>query len=88
VVLIEQSILYRFETDQDQRDVQISFVEDTRARRFTYQTEFPDQEFIEISVGATFVLRDGLQIMLEYRGISSHVNLDTNGIGLGFRKEF
>lgn len=87
-VMIDQSILYRYETDQDQRDVEVSFVEDTRDRRFNYQTEVPDRDFIEYSVGATFIRGNGVQIMLEYRGISSHAYLDTSNIGLSFRKEF
>ena len=87
-VLIEENVLYRYETDQDQRDVEVSFVEDTRAHRFSYQTEIPDRNFIEYSVGATFVRGNGFQIMLEFRGIASHRYLSKNGFGLGFRKEF
>lgn len=88
VVLVEQSILYRYETDEDQRDVQVSFVEDTRSRRFTYQTERPDRDYLEIGVGATFVLQNGLQLGLGYRGIASHRFLSANGVELNFRKEF
>ncbi len=88
VVLIEQSILYRYETDEDQRNVEVSFVEDTRSRRFTYQTERPDRDFLQISVGATFILQNGLQVSLGYRGISSHRFLSSDGVELGFRKEF
>lgn len=87
-VLIEQSLLYKYETDQDQRSIQVSFLEDSRARRFSYQTEVPDRDFLEYSLSTTFNLRSGLQILLEYRGISSHRFLDTNGVAVGFRKEF
>lgn len=87
-VLIEQSVFYKHETDQDQRDVEISFFEDSRARRFSYQTEVPDRNFIEYSLGITFIVENGLQVLLEYRGISSHRLLDSNGVALGFRKEF
>jgi uncharacterized protein YhjY with autotransporter beta-barrel domain len=88
VVVIEESLLYRYESDQDQRDVQVSFVEDTRARRFSYQTERPDRDFLEFSVGATFVLKNGVQVLAEYRGITSHDYLDSNAIAVGFRNEF
>ena len=88
VVLIEQSILYRYETDEDQRDVEVSFVEDTRSRRFTYQTEKPDRDFLQIAVGATLILQNGLQLSLGYRGISSHRFLNSDGVEFGFRKEF
>ncbi len=63
-LLIEQSILYRYETDQDQRNIEISFVEDTRSSRFTYQSERPDRDFLQISVGGTFILQNGLQLGL------------------------
>jgi uncharacterized protein YhjY with autotransporter beta-barrel domain len=88
VVVIEQSLLYRYETDQDQRDVAVSFVEDTRARRFSYQTEVPDRDFLEFSVGATFVLKNGVQVLTEYRAIGSHAYLDSSAIAVGFRNEF
>jgi len=88
VVLIEQSLLYRHESDQDQRFVQVSYVEDTRARRFTYQTEVPDRDFLDLAVGATLVLQGGLQVMVDYRSISSHDYLDTDAFAVGFRKEF
>lgn len=87
-VVLDQSVLYRYETDQDQRSVEISFVEDTRSRRFTYQTEVPDRDFLEFTVGATLILQNGLQLMFDYRGIGSHRYLSTNGFSLGFRKEF
>lgn len=87
-LLIEQSILYRYETDQDQRNIEISFVEDTRSSRFTYQSERPDRDFLQISVGGTFILQNGLQLGLGYRGIASHRYLSSNGVEFLFRKEF
>ncbi len=88
VVLFEQNILYRHETDQDQRSIDASFVEDSRSQRFSYQTEVPDRDFLEFNVSTTFIVQNGWQFMLEYRGIAAHRFLDTNGIALGLRKEF
>lgn len=87
-VLIGGSIFYRYEDDQVQRDVQVSFVEDTRSRRFTYQTEIPDREFIDYFAAVAFVLPRGLQIFLVYRGNSSHDYLNVRAGTIGFRKEF
>lgn len=87
-VLLGGSILYKHEADQDQRDVEISFVEDTRARRFSYQTEKPDRNFVEFLATTTFVLPNGLQLFIVYRGISAHKFLNVNAGTLGFRKEF
>jgi uncharacterized protein YhjY with autotransporter beta-barrel domain len=87
VVVIHESLAYRYETDQDQRNVEVSFVEDTRSRRFTYQTEKPDRGFLEFTIGATFILRNGLQVLTEYGGITSHKYLDTHSFVVGFRKE-
>lgn len=87
-VLVGGSMLYKYEADQDQRNVEVSFVEDTRARRFSFQTEKPDREFVEFLFSTTFVLPSGLQIFLAYRGISSHEFLNVSAGTLGFRREF
>lgn len=88
VLLFGGSAMYKYESQQDQRDVEVSFVEDTRARRFIYQTEKPDRDYVEYLATATFVLPNGVQLFLVYRGITSHDYVDIAAGFLGFRKEF
>ncbi len=47
VMSLQGSLAWKHEFDKDQRDVEVSFVDDTRAKRFTYQTEKPDRDFFE-----------------------------------------
>ncbi|MGH8165677.1 MAG: autotransporter outer membrane beta-barrel domain-containing protein, partial [Woeseiaceae bacterium] len=88
VVLVEQNLFYRYEAGMDQRDVEVSFAGDPRSRRFTYQTDEPDDAFLQYSFISRFLLADNWEWMLEYTGISSHRFLSRDAIVLGFRKGF
>jgi len=68
--------------------VNVSFVDDTRSKRFQYQTEQPDTDYFEFGVDAIFVLQDGLQVLVAYERIASHRFLDTSLFSAGIRKEF
>ena len=88
VVLIEQNLFYRYEAGMDQRDVEVSFAGDPRAKRFTYQTDEPDDDFLQYSFIARFLLANNWEWMFEYTGISSHRYLSRDAVVLGFRKGF
>ncbi len=88
VVLVEQDLFYRYETGMDQRNVEVSFAGDPRDKRFTYQTDEPDRDFLQYSLITRFLLANNWEWMLEYTGISSHRYLSRNAIVLGFRKGF
>jgi uncharacterized protein YhjY with autotransporter beta-barrel domain len=87
-LVISGSVLCKYESNQDQRNVDVSFVDDRRARRFNYQTESPDRVFVDYFASATFLLPNGLQLFAVYRGIASHRFLDVSAGTVGFRKEF
>ena len=88
VVLVEQNLFYRYEAGMDQRDVEVSFAGDTRSKRFTYQTDEPDDDFLQYSFISRFLLANNWEWMLEYTGIASHRFLSRDAIVLGFRKGF
>ena len=88
VVLVEQNLFYRYEAGMDQRDIEVSFADDPRARRFTYQTDEPDEDFLQYSFITRFLLANNWEWMLEYTGISSHRYLSRDAVMLGFRKGF
>ncbi len=74
--------------EMNQRDVEVSFVSDTRAKRFTYQTEDPDEDFFELNTGVMFVLPKGTQVFAEYRTLLGHKFFDNYSFSAGLRKEF
>ena len=87
VVVAQQSVYYKHEFKQDQRDVEVSFVEDNLARRFTYQTKKPDRNFFEFNAGLVFVLPRGIQAFVNFRTLFSHKFLDSHAETIGFRYE-
>ena len=88
VVLIQQDLAYRYETGMDQRDIEVSFALDQRGKRFTYQTDEPDRDFLQYNFATRFLLANDWEWMLQYTGIASHRYLSRNAVVLGFRKGF
>jgi uncharacterized protein YhjY with autotransporter beta-barrel domain len=88
VVLVEQNLFYRYEAGMDQRDIEVSFADDPRAKRFDYQTDEPDEDFLQYSFTTRFLLPNNWEWMFEYTGIASHRFLSRNAVVLGFRKGF
>ena len=88
VVLVEPNLFYRYEAGMDQRHVEVSFAGDPRSKRFTYQTDEPDQGFLQYSLTTRFLLANNWEWMLAYTGIASHSYLSRDAIVLGFRKGF
>ncbi len=88
VVVPQASLIWKHESDQDQRDVEVSFVGDLRATRFTYQTEEPDRDSGEINVGVIAVSPNGLQVFGNYRKLTGHQFFDSYAVMMGLRVLF
>jgi uncharacterized protein YhjY with autotransporter beta-barrel domain len=88
VLVFQQSFSWRHEFANKQRDVEVSFVEDSRPKRFTYKTEPPDTDFYDFNVGLVFALNNDVQVMVEYSTLVSHDFFESDTISAGFRKEF
>ena len=88
VVVPQASVDWMHEFEKDQRRVQVSFVDDTRAQRFTYQTEPPDRDWFEINTGAVAVLGDRLQGFINYRTMVGHDFFDSHAGTIGLRVAF
>ncbi len=85
VLLPQLSLDWKHEFDNDQRDVQVSFVGDTRAKRFVYETEDPDRDFFELNAAVIFVLPRGVHAFANYRTLLGHKFFDSHAISLGLR---
>jgi len=82
------SFAWKHEFQNDQREVQVSFVYDTLAQRFTYQTQPPDRDFFDLNMGLVFVLPKGTQVFANYRTVLGYSFFDSNAFSVGLRKKF
>lgn len=85
VIIPQASVDWIHEFRDDQRNVQVSFVDDLRSKRFTYQTEKPDRDFFEINAGVVVVLPYGIQAFGNYNTLVGHRYFDTHTGTLGLR---
>ena len=66
----------------------MSFVDDSRPKRFSYQTEKPDRNWYEINAGVIAVLPFDLQVFGNYYVIAKQDIYDSHGLTLGIRADF
>ena len=88
VLVPHASVDWKHELSNDQRNVQVSFVGDMRAKRFTYQTESPDRDWFEINAGVSAALPHGLQSYVNYRVLVGHSFFDSHAGMIGLRYTF
>ncbi len=85
VITFQESISWKHEFDQNQRNIEVSFVGDTRQKRFSYLTDVPDRDYIDLNVGASIVLPDDFQFFFNARTLLGNDIIDNYGISLGMR---
>ena len=89
VIVPQASFDWRYEFENDQRDVEVSFVGDTQeAKRFTYETQPPDRIWFEINAGVVAVLGNQVQVFGNYRTIVGHSFFDSHAGTIGLRYTF
>lgn len=86
VIVPQASFDWKHEFANDQRTVEVSFVDDTRAQRFTYETGKPDRDWFEINAGVAAALANGVRLFGNYRTMVGHsfFNRHAGTIGLRF----
>ena len=88
LVIPQASFDWLHEFENDQRDIGVSFVEDTRRQEFTYETEKPDRDWFEVNAGIVVALPFGLQGFGNYRTLFDQSDFDSHTGTFGFRKTF
>jgi uncharacterized protein YhjY with autotransporter beta-barrel domain len=88
VLLPQASVNWVHEFEDDQRSEAFSFVEDGSKTTFFYDTEGPDKDFFEFSVGVAAVLPNGWLPYAQFRTTVDHDYLDSAVAAVGLRKEF
>jgi uncharacterized protein with beta-barrel porin domain len=81
---IDISWLHEFENDQ--RTVKVNFVDDTRPKTFTYDTEKPDRNFGMLRASLAAVLPNGLRPFVQFQTVFENTNYSgyVATIGLNF----
>lgn len=86
VVVPQASVNWTHEFEDDSRTMNVSFVDDTRSNKFTYQNDGPDRNFFEINIGSALVLPFQVQAFVNYRALLGHAFLDSHTGTIGLRK--
>lgn len=85
-VLIPQlGINFKHEFDNDQREIEISFVDDTRSKRFSFETDEPDRNWLQYNIGLVVVAGKHTQVFANYRTIASHDYYEGKTLSIGMR---
>lgn len=88
VVVPQASFDWKHEFANDQRTAEVSFVDDTRAQRFTYETGKPDRDWFEINAGVAAALPNGIQLFGNYRTMVGHSFFDSRAGTIMLRYAF
>ena len=87
VISPQLDIAWKHEYKNDQREPEVSFVDDTLNKRFSYQTDDPDRDFYEVAASLVFIAPGGIQGFATFRETLSHNFLDQSAIVIGGRLE-
>jgi len=89
VLMIQGNVDYLHEFDNDQRLVNVRFVQDLRAnpRTFQFQTDEPVRDYFKLGVSAIWVLPGGIQPFLNLQGMVGNEQFDNYAATLGVRWE-
>lgn len=88
VFLPQASLAWKHEFADDQRDINVSFVGDTREKKFTFQTDSPDRNFWVLNAGLTLMLPHGFQAFGNYRTWFGNSIYNSHAGTLGLRVNF
>jgi outer membrane lipase/esterase len=88
VIVPQATAEYVHEFLDDQRSVGFRLVQDLGQRRFLYQTEPPDRDYVNLGVGVSMVLPNGLQPFLNFRELLGYNDRHSHTVTLGLRVPF
>ena len=88
VVIPQMTVEYVHEFLDDQRNVQFSLVQDPQNRRFLFQTDPPDRDYVNLGLGVSMVLPQGLQPFLNFRDLLAYNDRSSYTVTLGVRIPF
>ena len=88
VIVPQGTFEYVHEFLDDQRSVGFRLVQEVAQQRFLFQTDRPDRDYFNLSVGASMVLPSGLQPFLNFRELIAYRDRSSHTVTVGLRIPF
>jgi len=88
VIVPQTTVEYVHEFLDDQRSVGFRFVQDLRQRKFLYQTDRPDRDYMNVAVGVSMIFPGGVTGFANFRELVAYRDRSSHAISLGVRFEF
>jgi len=88
VIVPQATAEYVHEFLDDQRSVGFRLVQDPAQNRFLYQTDLPDRDYVNLGVGVSMVLPNGMQPFLNFREMLAYRDRSSHTVTLGLRVPF
>jgi outer membrane autotransporter protein len=88
VIVPQGTAEYVHEFLNDQRSVGFRLVQDLANRKFRYQTDPPDRDYVILGVGVSMVLPDGITAFLNFRELLGYRDRQSHAVNLGIRLAF
>jgi len=84
----QTTIEYIHEFMDDQRSVGFTFNQDLRGRRFLFQTDPPDRDYVNVAVGASMLFPGGVTGFANFRELVGYRDRTSHAVTLGVRFAF
>jgi len=88
VLVPQTTIEYIHEFMDDQRSVGFTFNQDLRGRRFLFQTDPPDRDYVNVAVGASMLFPGGVTGFANFRELVGYRDRTSHAVTLGVRFAF
>jgi outer membrane autotransporter protein len=88
VIVPQTTVEYVHEFLDDQRSVGFRFVQDLRRRRFLYQTDPPDRDYVNVALGVSMVFPGGVTGFANFRELVGYRDRSSHAVSLGVRLAF
>ena len=88
VIVPQTTVAYVHEFLNDQRSVAFSLVDDLRRRRFLFETDPPDRDYLTVALGVALVMPGGITGFANVRELVGYRDRASHAISLGVRIAF
>jgi outer membrane lipase/esterase len=88
VIVPQTTVEYVHEFLDDQRTVGFRFVQDLRRRKFLYQTDPPDRDYVNVALGVSMLFPGGVTAFANFRELVGYRDRSSHAVSLGLRLPF
>jgi outer membrane lipase/esterase len=88
VIVPQATVEYVHEFMDDQRSVGFRFVQDLGGRKFRYQTDPPDRDYMNLALGVSMIFPGGTTGFVNFRELVAYRDRSSHAVTLGVRFAF